>query len=118
MSDNFHFLLDATATGLVTWIGTLLTLIGLFITFQQAQKSRKAAEAARDAIGKLEDRVMASNLSDAHTQMAVLKEMVASSRFEHANIVLSLTDRMIVQAVHLLDKKKPNNKNAQSIKKI
>jgi len=95
-------LLSERVTGLVTWIGTILTLIGLYVTYQQAKNAAKAADAARDAVGKLEHRVAASNVAYTNGQISTIGDLVANNDFMTAKTAFGLTKRALRQTCHLL----------------
>jgi len=97
-------LLSERVTGLVTWIGTILTLIGLYVTYQQAKNAAKAADAARDAVGKLEHRVAASNVAYTNGQISTIGDLVANNDFMTAKTAFGLTKRALRQTCHLLKK--------------
>jgi hypothetical protein len=110
-------LLSEHVTGLVTWIGTILTLIGLYITYQQAKEAAKAADAARYAVGKLEHRVVASNVSYANGQISTIGDLVANKDFLTAKTAFALTKRSLIQTCHLLAKLKYDDKHIVLIKR-
>jgi hypothetical protein len=117
LMSNFSFLLDSTATGLVTWFGTMLTLFGLYQTWKQARKSATAAIAARKAIGDVEKRVLSSNLTHISSQLSKINDLILANQFGAANSVFDLTKRVLVQTCHLLEKLNPEDEHAGLIKR-
>jgi hypothetical protein len=114
---RFSFLLDSTATGLVTWVGTILTIIGLWITFREARKSREAAQAARESVGKLEHRIAAANVTHASAQISIVNDLIANSEFATAKILFSLTKRSLIHTCRILEKLDKDDPLIEQIKK-
>jgi hypothetical protein len=95
------FLLEENVTGAVTWVGTCLTLVGLYITYKQAVKARKAAQAASDAVNELKHKFTASNVLYANAQLAVIRVLVENKDFRTAIITLEPAKKALFQICHV-----------------
>ena len=86
----------------VTWIGTLVALVGLPATFMQARFARRAANAAENAVKALEDRLTLANLSFAYSQIEGIRNMVASNNASAAQVLLAPVKRTIIEVCQVL----------------
>ena len=98
------FLFEGWITGAVTWVGTILTLLGLYFTWRQAGGARKAAEAAADAVNTLEHRITLTNVTYANVQIDVVMAYMKSNDFQVADVVFASAKRTLIQICHLLSR--------------
>jgi hypothetical protein len=99
------FIQDSTV-GIVTWAGTLLTIMGLLFTFFAAQAARKASEnaesAARKAVDLLEGKLNIANVAFSYSQVGVVMALVNDGSLRAAQIIFHALHRTVEEALHLL----------------
>ena len=81
------WLLSNSVTGSVTWIGTILGLVGLTLTYIQAKRAKDFAIQTKHAIYNLEGRLNASNLGFASSQLEVLIRLANTTNIDAAQSV-------------------------------
>ncbi len=87
---------------IVTWIGSLVAIVGLPATFSQAKAARKAANAAKDAVRALEDKLNLANLSFSYSQIESIRTMIVNGNLAAAQVLFSPVKRTIIEACQLL----------------
>jgi hypothetical protein len=88
------FLSNATV-GVVTWLGTTLTVIGLALTFWQAWRARQAAESAESKVSRLRIRIDAANTAYSSAELNTFLHMVHSGDFALAQAFFSPLKRSL-----------------------
>ena len=83
-----NVLLTDTAVGIIAWLGTIIALIGLPLTYKPALKARRAADraqtaasAAANVVLRLEGRVSISDLAYANAQLDKLRDLATRSQY-------------------------------------
>jgi hypothetical protein len=96
---------NSTLAGL-TWVGTILTLIGIIFTFFQAAGAKKSAKAAEDAansaLNMLQGSINVANVAYAYSQLELLKDLVNTENYSASRIIFNPLRRSIVEICHLL----------------
>jgi hypothetical protein len=108
-------LLSNDVVGVVTWLGTAATLIGLWFTYDQASKARSAAEAAESAVENLEGRLTIANFAYAGAQLSVVQTHISGGNFPAAVGIFDVLRRMILQSCDLLD---PDGRRVETVAQI
>jgi hypothetical protein len=102
------WLLSEKTLGVVVWIGLILGLLGLYITYRQAEGAKTAAETAAKAVKELEGRLNISHLAYANAQLEAIRQLATQANYGTAMIILAPVKRTIVHACLLL----PNDEAA------
>lgn len=74
-------LLSDAAVGIVTWVGTILTVGGLFFTFRQAVAAKRSANKAADSVSHLKVQIDTANVAYASAELITFLQMIHSRDF-------------------------------------
>ena len=103
LSDHIAlWLLDGTTLAIVSWIGTVIGLLGLLATYLQARAARKAAEQAATTVAALHGRLSLSNVAYSYSQIGALKSLVHSGSLPAAQMIFQPLKRDILEVCHML----------------
>lgn len=83
------------ALGAVTWVASVLTLIGLGVAIFQSKKARSAAEATSQAVSSLQIHVDGVNLAYLSAQMNTVMHLVRKNDYEMAHILFAPIKRSL-----------------------
>lgn len=90
----------------MTWIGTMLTVVGLILTFIQARAARKAselaAEAAQKAVRLMEGKSNLVNLAFSYAQIGLVKSLMNTGSLQAAQMVFYDVRRVVLESLFLL----------------
>lgn len=95
------WLLTNDTVGIVTWVGTIVAVIGLPATSRQARSARIAARASGAAAKALEDRLSLANLSFAYSQIESIRTLVASGELKAAQVMVGSVKRTVIEVCGL-----------------
>lgn len=102
-----------SADTIVTWIGLALAIAGIGIALWQLQKTRSAAEAARDAVEKSEARIATNLLLSALPRLLdlelQLKSALARQEIQDADRILTQWRHAAGEAEALLRRNRPQS---------
>lgn len=93
--NHFCFVTSDETLGVLAWVGTILTLVGLAVAIIQSRKAQTAAEAASGAVSKLQVHVDSVNLAYLSAQMNTVMHLVRKQDYEMAQIVFAPIKRSI-----------------------
>lgn len=96
-------ILSSEVTGSVTWIGTILTVVGLCFTFYQAREARKAAidaatgatEAER-AVRRIEHQNTLSDAAHVSSQIELIVHLISSQQYHAIQLLFGTVKRHIM----------------------
>jgi hypothetical protein len=100
--DFAGWLLANETVAVVTWVGSIVAVVGLPATFKQGLSARRAADAASIAVRDLEGRLNLANLSYSYSQLDGIRSLVASGNMPAAQVLLGPVKRTIVELFQLL----------------
>ncbi|MCP9232633.1 hypothetical protein NMG46_20600 [Mesorhizobium sp. LMG 17147] len=75
------WLLSNPIVGIVTWVGTILTVGGLVIAILQSVAARRSADRAERAVAQLKVRLDTANIAYASAELVTFLHMVRSGDF-------------------------------------
>ncbi|MBV9783478.1 MAG: hypothetical protein JO264_06625 [Acidisphaera sp.] len=87
---------DATIAG-VTWVGTLLGGVGLYLTYMQARAAKSAAEAASEAVQSLQGRVNIGSIAYSYSQVELIRGLVQNGHLSPAQVVFHSLKRAVLE---------------------
>lgn len=106
MADNgsagqwWEWWIGAGPAGAATWVGTILSAIGLLITIygfltaiKEARGAKEQASAAVIAVSRLKSSLGTSSLAYTHSQVGMLIQFVADQHFNPAHVLLATVRR-------------------------
>jgi hypothetical protein len=102
LGDIGHWLLANETVAVVTWLGSIVAVVGLPATFQQALLARRSANAAEIAVTELEGRLNLANVSYSYSQLDGIRSLVASGNMAAAQMLLGPVKRTIIELLQLL----------------
>lgn len=115
-------LTDPHVLGTLNWAGLVITLIGFAIAYGQLVKTKKAADAAKDAAVELKNTVQnREKLLELNTAIAFLesaRNSLIQKKLESAAIYLDLTSASLVQAIELMGDDPATRKQAKQCSMI
>lgn len=101
----FDVLLGSTATGVVTWLGTLAGLFGIYLTYQQARAARQSAEAARAAVRDFQTKISLNNVGYIASQLHLLADLIRSDNLVAAQIVFRFVKKGLYEIFYSMSAK-------------
>jgi hypothetical protein len=102
MRDIAGWFIANDTVAIVTWIGSLVAIVGLPATFSQAKAAHNAANAAKNAVRALEDRLNLANLSFSYSQIESMRALIVNGNLPAAQALFSPVKRTIIEACQLL----------------
>jgi hypothetical protein len=96
------WLLSDETLKVVHWLGLIVGLIGLALTFREARGAKTAAEAATKAVEQLKGKLNIAHLSYANAQVESVRQLAMQTNYAAALVVLAPTKRTILHANILL----------------
>lgn len=96
---------DPKVVGALAWVSLAITLLGFAVAIWQIVKTKRAANAARDAALGLEQRVrsreLLAKLGDAHNHLYAAGNHIVFGRRETVSLCLELSKGSIIEAIQL-----------------
>jgi hypothetical protein len=99
--DIAHWLLSNETVAVVTWVGSIVAVVGLPATFKQALLARRSANAAEIAVRELEGRLNLANVSYSYSQLDGIRSLVAIDNMAAAQMLLGPVKRTIIELFQL-----------------
>jgi hypothetical protein len=75
-------LLSDAVVGIVTWVGTILTIGGLIATYLQSAAARQSADRAQQAVSHLKVQIDTANVAYASAELITFLQMVRFRDFD------------------------------------
>lgn len=95
------WLVSAPVMGWVTWIGFILTFVGLIFAIYQATAAKRASVAAKTAADALKLRIDASNAAFASGQLIAVSSAIQNNQFSVAQALFDPIKRSLhIQSLH------------------
>lgn len=99
MEATLNALSGNAAMAILTWVGTILGLFGLWITYKQAKEAKKAAQSSKIAIENTLNKVALGTSAYSVAQIDMVKRLVQDSQSQSAEMVFQTLKRPLVEVL-------------------
>lgn len=87
------------AMAILTWVGTILGLIGLWLTYRQALSANQAAKASQSAIESTLNKVALGTSAYSGAQIDMVKRLIQDSHSQSAEMIFQTLKRPLMEVI-------------------
>jgi hypothetical protein len=90
-------------TGALQWLGTIIAVVGIPLTYRQSWKAANAAEEAARAVRTFQSRSKTANVAHSQSYLQLARGFVSSENFQAAESVVGILKRDVLQTISFLE---------------
>src|SRR3954447_17992196 len=93
----FEWSVSQEVTGVLQWIGTIISIVGIPVAIWKSSKAASTAKATQRAVQAFSRRLRLVNVAHSYSQVEMIRNLVASQNFGAAMSVVGILKRTILQ---------------------